>query len=432
MIQRYTRPEMGNIWTDEYKFRKLLEIEILACEAQATLGNIPKHSLEVIKKKATFDVPGIYEIEETIQHDVIAFLTNVAGYVGEESRYIHLGLTSYDVVDTCLSVRMRDAGRMIVNDLKRLAEVLKKQAHKYQHTLMIGRTHGIHAEPMTFGLKMALWYFETLRNIHRMEEAVTCISVGKLSGAVGTYSQISPFVEEYVCQKLGLSIAEVATQVLQRDRHAQYLSTLGVIASSLEKFATEIRNLQRTDMGEVEEPFGKGQKGSSAMPHKRNPVVAERISGLARIVRTNAVAAMENVALWHERDIAHSSVERVIIPDSTILIDYMLSKFIWIAENIVVREDRMKENINKTKGLIHSQSLLLALTQKGVLREDAYHLVQRNAMRVIDAGSTSGIDFKELILSDQDIKNCLSIQEINDCFDLNKYLKNIAVIFKRL
>ncbi|MBI4778494.1 adenylosuccinate lyase [Candidatus Desantisbacteria bacterium] len=431
MIQRYTRPEMGNIWTDEYKFRKLLEIEILACEAQSALGNVPKHSLEVIKKKANFDVPGIYEIEETIQHDVIAFLTNVAGYVGEESRYIHLGLTSYDVVDTCLSVRMRDAGRMIVNDLKRLAEVLKKQAHKYQHTIMIGRTHGIHAEPMTFGLKMALWYFETLRNIHRMEEAVTVISVGKLSGAVGTYSQIDPFVEEYVCQKLGLSCAEVATQVLQRDRHAQYLSTLGVIASSLEKFATEIRNLQRTDMGEVEEPFGKGQKGSSAMPHKRNPVVAERISGLARIVRTNAIAAMENVALWHERDIAHSSVERVIIPDSTILIDYMLSKFIWIAENIVVREDRMKENIDRTKGLIHSQSLLLALTQKGVLREDAYHLVQRNAMRVIDEGSAS-IGFKELVLLDQDIRSCLSLQEINDCFDLNKYLKNIDVIFKRL
>ncbi|MFH1096658.1 MAG: adenylosuccinate lyase [Candidatus Desantisbacteria bacterium] len=428
MIQRYTRPEMGKIWTDEYKFRKLLEIEILACEAQADLGNIPKYAVEKIKEKANFNVDRILEIEETVQHDVIAFLTSVAEYVGEESRYIHLGLTSYDVVDTCLSVRMRDAGEMINNSLKRLSEVLKKQARKYQHTIMIGRTHGIHAEPMTFGLKMALWYFETLRNIHRMEEAIKVISVGKLSGAVGTYSQIDPFVEEYVCQKLGLSVAEVATQVLQRDRHAEYLTTLAVIASSLEKFSTEIRNLQRTDIGEVEEPFGKGQKGSSAMPHKRNPVVAERISGLARVVRANAMAALENVSLWHERDIAHSSVERVIIPDSTLLIDYMLDKFIWIVENIVVREDRMRENIDRTKGLIHSQSLLLALTQKNVLREDAYHLVQRNAMRVID----EGIDFKELILNDQDIRGYLSLQEIDNCFDLNKYLKNIAVVFKRL
>ncbi|MFH1898157.1 MAG: adenylosuccinate lyase [Candidatus Desantisbacteria bacterium] len=428
MIQRYTRPEMGKIWTDEYKFRKLLEIEILACEAQATLGNIPKHVVDIIREKANFNVDRILEIEETVQHDVIAFLTSVAEYVGEESRYIHLGLTSYDVVDTCLSVRMRDAGEMINNSLKRLSEVLKKQARKYQHTIMIGRTHGIHAEPMTFGLKMALWYFETLRNIHRMEEAIKVISVGKLSGAVGTYSQIDPFVEEYVCQKLGLAQAEVATQVLQRDRHAEYLTTLAVIASSLEKFSTEIRNLQRTDIGEVEEPFGKGQKGSSAMPHKRNPVVAERISGLARVVRANAMAALENVSLWHERDIAHSSVERVIIPDSTLLIDYMLDKFIWIVENIVVREDRMRENIDRTKGLIHSQSLLLALTQKNVLREDAYHLVQRNAMRVID----EGIDFKELILNDQDIRGYLSLQEIDNCFDLNKYLKNIAVVFKRL
>ncbi|PKM78898.1 MAG: adenylosuccinate lyase, partial [Firmicutes bacterium HGW-Firmicutes-13] len=401
---------------------------------QATLGNIPKHVVDIIREKANFNVDRIQEIEETVQHDVIAFLTSVAEFVGEESRYIHLGLTSYDVVDTCLSVRMRDAGEMINNSLKRLSEVLKKQAYKYQYTIMIGRTHGIHAEPMTFGLKMALWYFETLRNIHRMEEAIKVISVGKLSGAVGTYSQIDPFVEEYVCQKLGLSQAEVATQVLQRDRHAEYLTTLAVIASSLEKFSTEIRNLQRTDIGEVEEPFGKGQKGSSAMPHKRNPVVAERISGLARVVRTNAMAALENVSLWHERDIAHSSVERVIIPDSTLLIDYMLDKFIWIVENIVVREDRMKENINRTKGLIHSQSLLLALTQKNVLREDAYHLVQRNAMRVIDGGSTSGkgIDFKELIRNDQDIRGYLSLQEIDDCFDLDKYLKNINVVFKRL
>ncbi|OIP42146.1 adenylosuccinate lyase [Candidatus Desantisbacteria bacterium CG2_30_40_21] len=428
MIQRYTRSEMGKIWTDEYKFRKLLEIEILACEAQVALGNIPKYAVEKIREKANFNVDRILEIEETVQHDIIAFLTSVAEYVGEESRYIHLGLTSYDVVDTCLSVRMRDAGEMIAGDLKRLSEVLKKQAHKYQHTIMIGRTHGIHAEPMTFGLKMALWYFETLRNIHRMEEAIKVISVGKLSGAVGTYSQIDPFVEEYVCQKLGLKQAEVATQVLQRDRHAEYLTTLAVIASSLEKFSTEIRNLQRTDIGEVEEPFGKGQKGSSAMPHKKNPVVAERISGLARVVRANAMAALENVSLWHERDIAHSSVERVIIPDSILLIDYMLDKFIWIAENIVVREDRMKENINRTKGLIHSQSLLLALTQKNVLREDAYSMVQRNAMRVID----EGIDFRELILNDQDIRGYLSLQEIDDCFDLDKYLKNIDVVFKRL
>jgi len=428
LIQRYTRSEMGKIWTDEYKFRKLLEIEILACEAQVALGNIPKYAVEKIREKANFNVDRILEIEETVQHDIIAFLTSVAEYVGEESRYIHLGLTSYDVVDTCLSVRMRDAGEMIAGDLKRLSEVLKKQAHKYQHTIMIGRTHGIHAEPMTFGLKMALWYFETLRNIHRMEEAIKVISVGKLSGAVGTYSQIDPFVEEYVCQKLGLKQAEVATQVLQRDRHAEYLTTLAVIASSLEKFSTEIRNLQRTDIGEVEEPFGKGQKGSSAMPHKKNPVVAERISGLARVVRANAMAALENVSLWHERDIAHSSVERVIIPDSILLIDYMLDKFIWIAENIVVREDRMKENINRTKGLIHSQSLLLALTQKNVLREDAYSMVQRNAMRVID----EGIDFRELILNDQDIRGYLSLQEIDDCFDLDKYLKNIDVVFKRL
>jgi adenylosuccinate lyase len=419
---------MGRIWTDEYKFQKLLEIEILACEAQSILGNIPKQAVEVIKKRARFNVDEIQKIEQTIQHDIIAFLTNVSEYVGEEARYIHLGLTSYDVVDTCLSVRMRDAGRIIIDDLKKLADVLKKQARIHQYTVMIGRTHGIHAEPMTFGMKMALWYFETLRNIHRMEEAIKTISVGKLSGAVGTYSQIDPFVEEYVCEKLGLACAEVSTQVLQRDRHGYYLTTLAVIASSLEKFATEIRNLQRTDIGEVEEPFGKEQKGSSAMPHKRNPIISERISGLARVVRGNTIAALENVALWHERDIAHSSVERVIIPDSTILVDYMIDKFTWLINNLVVKPEVMKKNIGKTKGLIHSQSLLVALTQKGVSREKAYHMVQQHAMRVLD----EDVEFKELILNDREIRSYLSREDIEECFDLDRYLRNIDRVFEQL
>ncbi|MFH1564221.1 MAG: adenylosuccinate lyase [Nitrospirota bacterium] len=428
MIERYTLPQMGNIWTLENRYRKILDVEICACEAQAELGNIPQESVAVIKEKARFDVARVEEIEKTTQHDVVALLTNVAEYVGEESRYIHLGLTSYDVVDTALSLMMKEAGEIVENDLMELSEVLLSNAQRYKNTVMIGRTHGIHAEPMTFGLKLALWFKETQRNLIRMKQALECISVGKLSGAVGTYSQIDPKVEEYVCAKLGLVPTPISTQIIQRDRHAQVLTTLAIIASSLDKFATEIRNLARTDIREVEEYFGKGQKGSSAMPHKRNPITCERISGLARIVRTNALAGLENVALWHERDITHSSVERLVIPQSFILTDYMLIKFKEIIGTLVVYPENMRKNIDKTHGLIYSQQVLLALAQKGMLREDAYKLVQRNAMKSLD----EEISFKDLLKKDKEIRQVLSAEEIDSCFNLDYYLRHIDYIFDRL
>jgi adenylosuccinate lyase len=419
---------MGNIWTLENRYRKILDVEICACEAQALLGNIPKEAVKVIKEKAKFNLERVKEIEKTTQHDVIALLTNVAEYVGEESRYIHLGLTSYDVVDTALSLMMKESAEIIEKDLIELSKVLLSQAKKYKNTVMIGRTHGVHAEPTTFGLKLALWFKETQRNINRIKEAKKNISVGKLSGAVGTFSQIDPKVEEYVCKKLGLTPAAVSTQIIQRDRHAHILTTLAIIASSLDKFATEIRNLARTDIREVEEYFGKGQKGSSAMPHKKNPIISERISGLARSVRANALAGLENVALWHERDITHSSVERVIIPDSFILVDYMLVKFKDVIENLVVFSKNMRKNIDKTHGLIFSQRVLLALTQKGMSREEAYQLVQRNAMKALD----EEVEFKDLLKNDKKVLQILSPKEIESCFNLDYYLRHINYIFDRL
>jgi len=429
MIDRYTTPEMGKIWNDENKYRKWMEIEVLACEALAELGEIPKEAAQEIRAKADFDVEKIYEVEEVTKHDVIAFLTVMGEYVGEASKYIHYGMTSSDVLDTSLAVMMKEAGELLLEDLKEVDKVLVDKAQEHKHTLMIGRTHGIHAEPVTFGLKMALWVAENRRNIARLERAIETISVGKISGAVGTFANINPFVEEYVCQNLGLKPAEVSTQILQRDRHAEFMSTLAIVASSLDKFGLELRNLQRTDILEVEEYFSKGQKGSSAMPHKRNPITSERICGLARVIRGNALAALENVALWHERDITHSSVERVIIPDSCILMDYMLKKFIGIMKGLNVYPENMKRNMQITGKLTFSQKIMLELVEKGgIKREEAYALVQRNALAAWEEKK----DFEELVLNDQDIAKYLSNEEIKACFDFDYHLKNIDTIYKRL
>lgn len=428
MIARYTLPEMARIWSEENKFRKWLDVEIYACEAMADLGQIPEEALAEIKEKADFDVRRIAEIEAVVDHDVIAFTTNVGEYVGEAAKYIHLGLTSSDVLDTSLAVLMKEAGRHIVDRLKQLRAALLEKAKEHRHTIMIGRTHGIHAEPITFGLKMLLWVAETDRNIQRMERAVETISVGKISGAVGTYANISPKVEAHVCARLGLQPALVSTQVLQRDRHAEYLTTIAVIGSSLDKFATELRSLQRTDILEVEEYFKKGQKGSSAMPHKRNPITGERISGLARLLRGNALAAMENVPLWNERDISHSSVERVIIPDSTITLDYMLVKMIGIIANLQVYPENMLRNVECTHGLIFSQRVLLALVEgKGLSRERGYELVQRNAMQ----SWRTGASFRDLLRQDSEVTALLSENEIDDLFDYGYHLKYIDEIYQR-
>jgi len=381
MIERYSRDEVAKIWSDENKFRIWLDVEILACEAQNKLGLVPLKSLAVIKKKAKYDTKRVLKIEETVKHDVIAFLTNVAEYVGIDSRFIHIGMTSSDVLDTALSVQLKQAGEIILKDLIKLSDVLKKKAKKYKNLTMIGRTHGIHAEPITLGLKFALWYDENNRNIKRIKDAIEIISVGQISGAVGTYEHISPKVEDYVCRKLGLKPAKISTQILQRDRHAQFMSTLAIVASCIDKYATEVRHLQKTEVLELEESFTKGQKGSSAMPHKKNPITSEQLSGLARVIRGNSIAAMENIPLWHERDISHSSVERIIMPDSTILLDYMLNKFISLVENVTVYEKNIKRNLELTKGLIFSQTLLLKLIEKKMKREDAYKIVQTIAMK---------------------------------------------------
>ncbi len=428
MIKRYTLPAMGAIWEDESKFRKWLEIEILACEAQAKLGNIPKEAVAEIKTKAKFDLKRIAEIEKEVQHDVIAFLTSVAENVGPASKYIHYGMTSSDILDTALALQMREAADILIDGVERILRILKERSLEHKDTIMIGRTHGVHAEPTTFGLKMALWFFEMGRNLERLKKAKEAVSYGKISGVVGTYASVDPYVEEYVCRKLGLKPAEVSTQVLQRDGHAEYMCTLAVVASSLDKFATEIRHLQRTEVLEVEEPFARGQKGSSAMPHKRNPVVCERISGLSRVIRSNAQAALENVALWHERDISHSSVERVIIPDSTILLDYILSKFIEVMDGLIVYPENMKANLERTRGLVFSQRVLLALVQKGLSREDAYGLVQRCAMK--SWGEKA--DFKEALLADGEVTRRLSREELDDLFDYEHYLRNVARVFERL
>jgi adenylosuccinate lyase len=419
---------MGSIWAEENKFRIWLEIEILACEAQAQLGVVPVEAVKTIRTKAAFNVKRILEIENEVKHDVIAFLTNVGESVGPESRFIHLGMTSSDVLDTALSVQMKQSAELLLKDLEGLKEVLARRAKEFRYTVMIGRTHGIHAEPVTFGLKLALWYAETLRNSERLKSAIATISVGKISGAVGTYQHLEPSVEKYVCEKLGLKPSPISTQVLQRDRHAEFMNTLAVCGCSLEKFATEIRHLQKTEVLEAEEYFSKGQKGSSAMPHKRNPVTCERIAGLSRVLRGNAVAAMENVALWHERDITHSSVERVIIPDSCIVLDYMLAQFTKIIDQLLVYPETMKKNLNKTNGLVFSQEVLLALTKKGMKREDAYRVVQERAMKVWESGS----DFRDLISGSEEVRKLLSKSELDELFDPKRSLKHIDYIFERL
>ena len=428
MIPRYTRPEMGKLWDVDNKYQKWLDIEIAVCEVWAELGEIPVDTLKVIKKKARFDVQKINEIEKVVKHDVIAFLTSVAQSLGPESRFIHKGLTSSDILDTALALLMQEASNIIIKDIKGLMDVIKKQAYEYKDTPIIGRSHGVHAEPMTFGLKFALWYEDMRRNLERIKRAKETIGVGKLSGAVGTFSNIPPAIEEKVCRKLGLKPEPVATQIVQRDRHADYLITLALIAASIEKIATEIRHLQRSEVLEAEEPFMAGQKGSSAMPHKRNPVGSENLSGLARLVRTNAMAALENIALWHERDISHSSVERVIIPDSSILVDYMLDRLKGILEGLHVYPKRMKENMAKSYGLYNSQRVMLALIDKGLSREDAYDIVQRNAMM----SWKEEIDFKKLLLKDKEVKKYLTAKEIEEIFDLWYYLKNVNYIFERV
>lgn len=427
MIERYTNPEMGRIWTLQHEFEVMLEVEITACEAMAELGQIPVEAAKNIREKAQFNLERVKEIEKVTNHDIIAFLTNVAEYVGEDSKYIHKGLTSSDVKDTALGIMMKKSAELILEDLKNLRDVLKRQAKKYKHTVCIGRTHGIHAEPMTLGLKFALWYDEVCRDIERVEHAKKIVAVGKLSGAVGTYSNIDPRIEEITCKKLGIEPVKLATQVVQRDRHAEYMTTLAIVASTFEKIATELRNLQRTDIREVEEYFQPGQKGSSAMPHKRNPITGERITGMARLVRGNAIAAMEDITLWHERDISHSSVERVILPDSTINVDYCCRKLTNLLDKLLVYPEAMMENLNKTGGLIFSQRIMLAVVSKGVLREDAYKWVQRNAM----ARWLKGEDFRTNVEKDPDITKYLTKEEIDNCFDYQWFLRNVDMIMAR-
>ncbi|WP_337866773.1 adenylosuccinate lyase [Ignavibacterium sp.] len=428
MIERYTLPEMGKIWEDKFKFDTWMKIEILACEARAELGEIPKTDVEIIKAKANYDVKRVLEIEETTKHDVIAFLTNVAEYVGPESRHIHYGMTSSDILDTTLSYQMKIAGELILKQLYLLKDALRSRAIEHKNTICIGRSHGVHAETTTMGLKFALWFEETKRNIERLKKAIDTISVGQISGAVGTFEHLSPKVEEYVCNKLGLKPAPVSTQVIQRDRHAEFLTTLAIIGTTLEKIAVEIRHLQRTEVLEAEEFFSKGQKGSSAMPHKRNPIVSERITGLARLLRSNAIAAMENVALWHERDISHSSVERIIVPDSCIILNYMLDLSIKLISNLIVYPEHMKRNLNLTRGLIFSQTILLKLVEKGLTREEAYKLVQENAMKVWEDETKN---LKDELLKSDSVLRVLSKSEIEETFDYQKMLKNVDYIFSR-
>ena len=427
MIDRYTRPEMGAIWQDQNKYSIWLEIETLAVEAQAELGVIPKDAAVTVREKGQFEVARILEIEETTKHDVIAFLTNVAEYIGEPSRYVHLGMTSSDVLDTCLAVQLKQAGELLLKGLESLRDVLARRAKEFKYTITIGRSHGIHAEPTTFGLKLALWHQETERNIERMKRAIDVIAYGQISGAVGTFEHLSPKVEEYVCERLGLKADPVSTQVIQRDRHAEFMAALGVIAATLEQFATEIRHLQRTEVLEAEEFFSQGQKGSSAMPHKRNPIISERICGMARVVRANALAAMENVALWHERDISHSSVERIICPDSTIALDYMLAKMIGMIDNLLVYPEQMMKNLEITSGLHFSQTVLLELAKRGISREDAYSLVQRNAMEVWKTRE----NFADVLKRDEELTKLISVEEIDDICDLQKSIRNVDYIFER-
>ncbi len=428
MIERYTRPEMGGIWTLENRFKKYLHIEIAVCHALAEKGIIPAAAAESIEKKATFNVQRILEIEKDTRHDVVAFTRCVAESLGEESRYFHYGLTSYDVVDTALSLLLKETAVLIREGLDGLSKILKEQALTHRHTVMIGRTHGIHAEPITLGLKFALWWDEINRHRERLQCAEESISYGKMSGAVGTFAHLDPSVEEFVCRRLGLKPAPISTQILQRDSHAQFLTVMALIASTLDKIAVEIRSLQKTEVRELEEPFYKGQKGSSAMPHKRNPVSCEQISGLARLVRTHAQVALENIPLWHERDISHSSAERVILPDSTILVDYMLYQMRRIIGGLHIYPQNMLKNLEMTGGLVYSQSVLLALVEKGLTREEAYDLVQKLAMRSWE----EGLPFRKLLEEDPKITALLSEAELQSCFDLGRNLRFVPYIYQRL
>lgn len=420
---------MGQIWSEENKIRKWLEVELAALEALARYGYIPKNIPQKVRAKAKFNIKRIKQIEQTVQHDVIAFLTNLAEHVGTAGRFVHFGLTSSDVLDTALALQLSEASKILISDLKQLITVLCRKAKSHQNTLMAGRTHGVYAEPTTFGLKMALFYAEFERNLERLEKAAKGVAVGKISGAVGTFANVDPRVEEYVCRKLRLRPAPISTQIVQRDRHAEYIATLAIIGGSLEKLATEIRNLQKSETREVEEYFGEGQKGSSAMPHKRNPITCERIAGLARILRGNSIAAMENIALWHERDITHSSVERVIFPDSTILLDYMLTTMTTVIEKLSVYSENMLDNLKKSRGMVFSQGLLLKLIRKGLTREKAYKLIQGAAKKVWEDGK---IDLKTAVLEDSQILRHLSRKEIDSVFDYRYHTKNVKQIFKRL
>ncbi len=428
MIERYTRPEMGAIWTDENKYNNWLEVEILAAEAWAELGDIPKEDVAKIREHASFDINRILEIEKETRHDVVAFTRAVSETLGDERKWVHYGLTSTDVVDTALSYQLKQANAILREDIKRFIDILAVKAKEHKYTVMMGRTHGVHAEPTTFGLKLALWYEEMKRNMERFEAAAKTIETGKISGAVGTYANIDPFVEEYVCSKLGLQAAPISTQTLQRDRHADYIATLALIATSIDKFATEIRGLQKSEIREVEEFFAKGQKGSSAMPHKRNPIGSENMVGLARVIRGHMVTAYENVSLWHERDISHSSAERIILPDTTIGLNYMLNRFGNIVKNLTVLEDNMKRNMDSTFGLIYSQRVLLALIDKGLSREEAYDTVQPLTAKAWD----EQIQFRELVEGNPVISSHLSEEEIADCFNYQYHLKNVDLIFERL
>ncbi|RDU36602.1 adenylosuccinate lyase [Neobacillus piezotolerans] len=428
MIDRYTRPEMARIWEEHNRFAAWLEVEILACEAWAELGEIPHEDVQKIRENARFDVDRIKEIEEETRHDVVAFTRAVSETLGEEKKWVHYGLTSTDVVDTALSYLIRQANEIIRADIERFIDILKEKAQEHKYTVMMGRTHGVHAEPTTFGLKLALWHEEMKRNLDRFNEAAKGIEFGKISGAVGTYANIDPFVEKYVCEKLGLAAAPISTQTLQRDRHAHYLSVLALIATSIEKFAVEVRGLQKSETREVEEFFAKGQKGSSAMPHKRNPIGSENMAGLSRVIRGHMLTAYENVPLWHERDISHSSAERIILPDATGLLNYMLNRFGNIIKNLTVYPENMKRNMDRTLGLIYSQRVLLALIEKGLSREEAYDTVQPRAMEAWE----KQVPFRNLLDEDEKITKYLSPKELDDCFDYSYHLQHVDTIFQRL
>jgi len=428
MIARYTRPEMAELWSQQTKYQTWLDVEIWACEAMGELGMIPQDAVETIKAKAAVDADRVDEIELVTKHDVIAFLTNVAEHVGPAARFIHQGLTSSDILDTSMAILLQKAADIIIGDIERFMEIIKRRAFEHKDTVMIGRSHGIHAEPITFGIKLAIWYDEMKRNLTRIRNAREVISYGAISGAVGTFANVPPEVEAYVCRKAGLKPAPASSQIIQRDRYAEYFTALAIVAATMEKITVEIRHLQRTEVLEAEEYFSKGQKGSSAMPHKRNPIGSENIAGLARLVRSNSLAALENVALWHERDISHSSVERVIGPDSTILVNYMLNRLAKLVDNLIVYPENMRRNLDLTKGLIFSQQLLLELTRKGASREDAYQMAQKRAMQVWEGAGT----FQDLVSGDADIAAWLSKEEIGRIFDLNYHLKHVDTIFKRV